>query len=89
MLTTNSLKDKIAIITGASQGLGKQFATLVAANGAKVALAARQVPKLEELKNKLEEFGSEVMVVEMDVLDQKSITQGVAEVESKWAIPDI
>ena len=51
MLSTNSLKDKVAIITGASQGLGKQFATLVAANGAKVALAARQVPKLEELKN--------------------------------------
>ena len=89
MLSTNSLKDKIAIITGASQGLGKQFASLVAANGAKVALAARQVPKLEELKNKLEECGSEVMVVEMDVLDQESITQGVAEVESKWAIPDI
>ena len=61
----------------------------MAANGAKVALAARQVPKLEELKNKLEECGSEVMVVEMDVLDQESITQGVAEVESKWAIPDI
>ena len=89
MLSTNSLKHKIAIITGASQGLGKQFASLVAANGAKVALAARQVPKLEELKNKLEECGSEVMVVEMDVLDQESITQGVAEVESKWAIPDI
>ena len=89
MLSTNSLKDKVAIITGASQGLGKQFATLVAANGAKVALAARQVPKLEELKNKLEECSSEVMVVEMDVLDQESITQGVAEVESKWAIPDI
>ena len=89
MLSTNSLKDKIAIITGASQGLGKQFATLVAANGAKVALAARQVPKLEELKNKLEECGSEVMVVEMDVLDKESIAQGVADVESKWAIPDI
>ena len=89
MLSTNSLKDKIAIITGASQGLGKQFATLAAANGAKVALAARQVPKLEELKNKLEECGSEVMVVEMDVLDQESIIKGVAEVESKWAIPDI
>ena len=49
MLSTNSLKDKIAIITGASQGLGKQFASLVAANGAKVALAARQVPNLAEL----------------------------------------
>ena len=89
MFRTNSLKDKVAIITGASQGLGKQFASLVAANGAKVALAARQVPKLEELKNKFEECGSEVMVIEMDVLDQESIIQGVAEVESKWAIPDI
>ena len=89
MFRTNTLKDKVAIITGASQGLGKQFASLVAANGAKVALAARQVPKLEELKNKLEECGSEVMVIEMDVLDQESIIQGVAKVESKWAIPDI
>lgn len=89
MLSTNSLKDKVAIITGASQGLGKQFASLVAAHGAKVALAARQVPKLEELKNNLEECGSEVMVIEMDVLDHESITQGIAEVESKWAIPDI
>ena len=58
MLSANSLTGKIAIVTGASQGLGKQFASLVAANGAKVALAARQVPKLEELKNKLEECGS-------------------------------
>ena len=89
MLSTNSLKDKVAIITGASQGLGKQFASLVAANGAKVALAARQVPKLEELKKKLEEGGSEVMVIEMDVLNQESIIQGVSEVENKWAIPDI
>ena len=54
MLSLGLLKDKVAIVTGASQGLGEQFAKVMAKNGAKVAIAARQRKKLEVLKDELE-----------------------------------
>ena len=89
MLSLGHLKDKVAIVTGASQGLGEQFAKVMAKNGAKVAIAARQRKKLEALKDELEASKSESVVIEMDVLDQESIKQGIAKVEELWGIPDI
>ena len=89
MLSLGLLKDKVAIVTGASQGLGEQFAKVMAKNGAKVAIAARQRKKLEALKDELEASKSESVVIEMDVLDQESIKQGIAKVEELWGIPDI
>ncbi len=89
MLSLGLLKDKVAIVTGASQGLGEQFAKVMAKNGAKVAIAARQRKKLEALKEELEASKLESVVIEMDVLDQESIKQGIAKVEELWGIPDI
>ncbi|MEC9100855.1 MAG: SDR family NAD(P)-dependent oxidoreductase, partial [Pseudomonadota bacterium] len=89
MLSLGLLKDKVAIVTGASQGLGEQFAKVMAKNGAKVAIAARQRKKLEVLKEELEASKLESVVIEMDVLDQESIKQGIAKVEELWGIPDI
>ena len=65
------LQNKVVLVTGASQGLGKQFAEILSANGARVALAARQVSKITSLKEELENKGSKACAVEMDVLDQE------------------
>ena len=75
------LENKVVLVTGASQGLGKQFAELLCAKGARVALAARQVAKIISLKEELEAKGGIAYAVEMDVLDQQSISDCVEVVE--------
>ncbi len=67
------LNGKVALVTGASQGLGMRFATTLAERGAKVALAARQVEKLDSLKNEIEGHGGTACAVRLDVTDAASI----------------
>ena len=50
---TFDLSGQVALVTGASSGLGHRFAQVLAAGGAKVVLAARSVDKLEQLKSRL------------------------------------
>ena len=59
------MKDKIVVITGASSGIGHALARAFAARGAKLALGARRVDKLNELKAELQH--NEVLCVETDV----------------------
>jgi NAD(P)-dependent dehydrogenase (short-subunit alcohol dehydrogenase family) len=68
-----NLKEKIALVTGASSGLGAQFARVLAANGALVVLAARREERLKELRAEIESRGGEADVVPMDVTDLNSI----------------
>jgi NADP-dependent 3-hydroxy acid dehydrogenase YdfG len=49
-----NLKEKVALVTGASSGLGARFAKVLAANGARVVLAARRVERLKELRAEIE-----------------------------------
>ncbi|MFP4471895.1 MAG: SDR family oxidoreductase [Bacteroidales bacterium] len=67
------LKDKVAIITGASSGIGEATARALSAEGAKVVLAARRVDKLEKLKSELEEAGGEALVVQTDVVKRDQV----------------
>ena len=83
------LENKVVLITGASQGLGKQFAELLCAKGARVALAARQVAKIISLKEELEAKGGIAYAVEMDVLDQQSISDCVEVVEHELGSIDV
>ena len=83
------LESKVVLITGASQGLGKQFAELLCAKGARVALAARQVAKITSLKEELEAKGGIAYAVEMDVLDQQSISDCVEVVEHELGSIDV
>ena len=83
------LESKVVLVTGASQGLGKQFAELLCAKGARVALAARQVAKITSLKEELEGKGGIAYAVEMDVLDQQSITECVEVVEHELGSIDV
>ena len=84
-----NLESKVVLVTGASQGLGKQFAELLCAKGARVAVAARQVAKITSLKEELEAKGGIAYAVEMDVLDKQSINDCVEVVEHELGSIDV
>jgi NAD(P)-dependent dehydrogenase (short-subunit alcohol dehydrogenase family) len=65
------LRSRTVLVTGASSGLGAHFATILAASGAKVVLAARRVDKLEGLRAAIESNGGRAFAVEMDVTDER------------------
>jgi NAD(P)-dependent dehydrogenase (short-subunit alcohol dehydrogenase family) len=73
---SQDLTGRVALITGASSGLGRRFAEVLAASGAKVALAARRMDRLEEAASAIRAFGGEALAVEMDVTDEASIIAG-------------
>lgn len=68
-----SLKDRVALVTGASSGLGIQFAKALADNGAAVALVARRVERLEDVKMAIEAAGGRAIAIEADVTDPAAI----------------
>jgi NAD(P)-dependent dehydrogenase (short-subunit alcohol dehydrogenase family) len=84
-----NLKEKIALVTGASSGLGERFARVLAANGALVVLAARRVERLKELRAQIESTGGEADIVPLDVTDPTLIESAVAKVEAENGPIDI
>jgi 3-oxoacyl-[acyl-carrier protein] reductase len=70
------------LITGASQGLGRQFARVLSRHGAAVALAARQVDKLKSLEEEITAVGDRAATVKMDVTDLTSIAQAIRDAET-------
>jgi NAD(P)-dependent dehydrogenase (short-subunit alcohol dehydrogenase family) len=83
------LTGRVALVTGASQGLGRRFAKVLARHGAAVAVAARQLEKLALLEREIEGEGGEVVSVALDVTDQQSITGAVAAVEDALGPIDV
>ncbi len=75
--------DKVAIVTGASGGLGSSFARTLARAGAKVALAARRVDRLAELARQIEAFDGRAIPVPLDVTDRDSVAACVATAETE------
>src|SRR6202020_1479682 len=84
-----SLKDKIAIVTGASQGIGRATALALAGAGAKVAVAARNTEKLAALVTEIVAAGGEALAVPMDVADAAQIKAGFQHVLAKFGKLDI
>jgi NAD(P)-dependent dehydrogenase (short-subunit alcohol dehydrogenase family) len=68
-----SLANRTALVTGASSGLGRHFAGVLAGAGATVVVAARRLDKLEEVAAEIEAKGGKALAVEMDVTDDGSI----------------
>jgi NAD(P)-dependent dehydrogenase (short-subunit alcohol dehydrogenase family) len=76
-----NLGGKVALITGASSGLGARFAQVLAEAGATVALAARRVERLKEMRAEIDAEGGEAHVYAVDVTDVASVRGCVAQVE--------
>ncbi|HVJ60466.1 MAG TPA: SDR family NAD(P)-dependent oxidoreductase, partial [Burkholderiaceae bacterium] len=76
-----NLKEKVAVVTGASSGLGARFAKVLAAAGANVVLAARRVDRLKELRAEIEAAGFAAHVTPLDVSQLDSIVAAVDDVE--------
>ena len=70
-----SLAGKSALVTGASSGLGQHFARVLAAAGAKVAIAARRLDRLQQLEAELRAAGAEAAAVALDVTDRASVVR--------------
>ena len=77
------LAEKVAIVTGASSGLGHHFAVALARAGAKVALGARRVDRLQEVVAEIEGFDGRALAVALDVTDSDSVREAVAAAETE------
>jgi 3-oxoacyl-[acyl-carrier protein] reductase len=84
-----SLKDKVALITGASQGIGRATSLVLAEAGAKMAIAARNADKLGSLAAEIEAAGGEALAVPMDVADPAQVKAGFQQVLAKFGKLDI
>ncbi len=83
------IKDKVAIITGASSGIGYATALALSKAGAKVAIGARRVDRLEELAKKISADGGEVFYQKLDVTQRSECENFAKAVLDKWNSIDI
>ena len=84
-----SLEGKTALVTGASSGLGAHFARVLADAGAKVAVTARRLDKLEALANEITAAGGTAISIECDVTDSAQVASTVAEAWNRLGRLDI
>jgi len=84
-----SLKDKVALVTGASQGIGREIALALVEAGAKVAIAARNEEKLASLAEEIAGHGGIALVLKMDVADAEQVKAGFKAVLEKFGKLDI
>jgi NAD(P)-dependent dehydrogenase (short-subunit alcohol dehydrogenase family) len=82
-VTTFDLGGKVALVTGASSGLGAHMAKTLARAGAKVAIAARRVDRLEALAEEIAASDGRALPVAMDVTDPASVARAVEEAETE------
>ncbi|QES88453.1 SDR family oxidoreductase [Rhizosphaericola mali] len=83
------LKDKVALITGASSGIGKGVAEILAQKGVKVVLAARSESKLHQIVDDLTTQGFTALACPMDVADKKSVQNAIEKIKNHFGKIDI
>ena len=84
-----SLKGRVAVVTGASSGLGKQMARAYAEQGADLVLLARRIERLEESKKELEALGVRVLPIKCDVTSTEDINNAAILAEKEFGKVDI
>jgi len=84
-----SLQDKVALITGASQGIGRATTLALVVAGAKVAVAARNAEKLATLVREIEAAGGAALAVPMDVADPAQVKTAFQQILAKFGKLDI
>jgi NAD(P)-dependent dehydrogenase (short-subunit alcohol dehydrogenase family) len=83
------LENRIALVTGAAKGMGRDICLTLAREGADLALAARDVPPLEKLKDEIEAQGRRALVVPTDVTDEAAVERMVAKTLEAFGHIDI
>lgn len=84
-----SLQDKVAVVTGAASGIGKDIAKLFLAGGAKVAIADLNIGAAEATAREFDPSGERAMAVAMDVTDEAQVDAGIAAIAAKFGGVDI
>lgn len=88
-MVTFDVRGKVALVTGASSGLGNHFARTLAASGAKVVVTARRTDKLAALVDGIVKDGGAAIAIPMDVNDRASVQRALAEAGKSVGAPDI
>ena len=86
---STDLSGQTALVTGASSGLGLRFAKVLAAAGAKVAIAARRLDRLEALAAEIKAAGGEAVAIEMDATDADQLIAAVEKAEKAFGLVTI
>ena len=86
---SNDLSGRVALVTGTTSGLGKRFAIVLAACGAKVALTGRRVERLEELAQEIRASGGECEPIPFDITQTEQINEVVSKAEASLGTVDI
>ncbi|MER8805964.1 SDR family NAD(P)-dependent oxidoreductase [Mesorhizobium australicum] len=89
MTVSSMLAGKVALVTGASSGIGEATAAALAAAGARVAVAARRVERLEALAARIEKIGGTALRIEADVTSSDDVAAMVGRVVAEWGQLDI
>ncbi|PZS33698.1 MAG: oxidoreductase [Pseudonocardiales bacterium] len=81
---TNRLEGTVALVTGASSGIGAATATMLAGQGAAVALVARRRDRLDELAAAIDSAGARALVIEADATDEEQVRAAVAQTVAEF-----
>jgi len=89
MTDSTNMKDKLALVTGASRGIGAATAEALAAAGAHVILVARTASALEEIEDRIHQAGGSATIAPLDLADGDSIGKLAVAVAQRWGKLDI
>ena len=83
------LRDKVAVVSGASRGLGREVALLLASKGVKLAVTARNVGQLDQLAREIRKAGGDAMSIAIDVSNWKYVERGIGVIRSHFGTIDV